>query len=127
MTPTMPAAGDLRLAVAAQSLYLLNLLLLPGLAFLALWWLQARGASAAGAFARAHLRQALVASIAGGVLLSLALAEFLLMGGPRRIGAWAFAINYLVSVHGTLVLFGVVALARAMAGDPYRYPLRGGH
>lgn len=125
MNASSPAAAELRLAITAQTLYLVNLLLLPGFTLLALWWLHAARAGAAGDFARAHLRQALVAGFSGSALLALAVLVFLLAGGPQRITAWVFAITYLVCVHATLVLLGVVALARAMAGRPYRYPLIG--
>jgi uncharacterized Tic20 family protein len=125
MNAAPPGAADGRLAVTAQALYLVNLLLLPVVAFAMLWWLLRRRAPTASAFARAHVLQATIASLWGGALLLLALAVFVLCGGPQRIAAWVFALLYLVSVHATLVLLGVVALARAMAGRPFRYPLIG--
>ena len=57
-------------AVAAEILYLVNLLLLPGLAFIALLVVYFRHIKPAPALARCHLRQTLSASLwAGGLLL----------------------------------------------------------
>ncbi|MEJ5211188.1 MAG: hypothetical protein WHV61_07140 [Burkholderiales bacterium] len=113
------------LAVAAEVLYLVNLLLLPGLAFLGLLLLWRQAYRGAPPLARCHLRQTLAASLwAGGLLIGANLA-IVLLGGYDQPATWVVAILYFTIFHSSLVLLGVLGLARAMAGQPYRYPLIG--
>ncbi len=120
-------AADRHLAVAAASLYLANLLILPGIAFLILLALAGWRKQERGALASAHLQQAIGASLwAGGlliglVLLVLGLAQLAVLG----IWVWMLLILYFVTCHATLVLLGVIALTRALAGACWRYPLIG--
>ena len=58
--PVAPGQG---LAVTAEALYITNLLLLPGLAFIALLVVYVRNIRAAPALAVCHLRQTLSASL----------------------------------------------------------------
>jgi len=123
-----PSPNDRRsqsIAVAAQVLYLTNLLLLPGLAFLALLFLWWRTRRQAPALARCHLTQTLVGSLWAGALLILTNAAIIALGGYERPATWVVAILYFTIFHSTLVLLGIVGLAKAMAGKPYRYPLIG--
>jgi hypothetical protein len=113
------------LAVTAEVLYLANLLLLPGLAFFMLLGLWRKHRHAAPPLARCHLRQTLAASLWAGMLLVIANAAILLLGGYRQPGTWVVAIIYFTMFHSTFVLLGVLGLARAMAGKPYIYPLIG--
>jgi uncharacterized Tic20 family protein len=113
------------LAVTAEVLYLANLLLLPGLAFLALLALWARHRHAAPFLARCHLRQTIAASLWAGGLLIVANAAIILLGGYHQPSTWVVAILYFTVFHSTLVLLGVLGLARAMAGQPYIFPLIG--
>jgi uncharacterized Tic20 family protein len=113
------------LAVTAEVLYLANLLLLPGLAFFILLGLWRKHRHAAPLLARCHLRQTLAASLWAGVLLVIANAAILLLGGYRQPGTWVVAIIYFTMFHSTFVLLGVLGLAKAMAGKPYIYPLIG--
>ena len=62
------------LAVLAESLYLANLLLAPGLAFGILLYLHSRHVVSAPPLARCHLGQTLSASLWAGVLLILVAA-----------------------------------------------------
>lgn len=119
----MPAGTTL--AVAAEALYLTNLLLLPGLAFLALLWLYRKHSRTAPPLARCHLRQTLAASLWAGVLLIVANGLILALGGYAASGTWVVLVLYFVTCHAALVLLGVLGLAKAMAGQPYRYPLLG--
>lgn len=116
---------DRQLAIAAEALYLANLLLLPGLAFLALLWLWRRTTPASAPLARQHLTQTLVASLWAGGLLGGLSAAILLIGGFASMWSWLAVILYFTFFHSTLVLFGMVGLARAMAGQPFRFPLIG--
>lgn len=113
------------LAVAAEVLYLVNLLLLPGLAFVALVVVYLRNIKRAPALASCHLRQTLSASLWAGGLLLVANFSILLLGGYRSPNTWMVVIIYFTTCHATLVLLGVMGLAKAMAGQCYRYPLVG--
>lgn len=116
---------DQATAVAAQALFLLNLLLLPGLGFLLLLglWLVRRGT--AGALAQAHLAQALSGSLWAGLLLVLVNGLILLLGGYQGPQVWVVLILYFTSCHALLVLCGAMGLARALAGQCWRFPLIG--
>ncbi|ROR29492.1 hypothetical protein [Inmirania thermothiophila] len=111
-------------AVAAEALYLANLLVAPGLAFALLLWLWRR-TRPAPPLAACHLRQTLTASLWAGFLLVVVAAGVAMLGGIEAPPTWVFLILYFTTFHSMLVLFGAVGLARAMAGRPYRYPLFG--
>jgi len=113
------------LAVAAEVLYLGNLLLLPGIAFIALVLVYFSNIRQAPALAVCHLRQTLSASLWAGALLLVANISILLLGGYRSPNTWMVVIIYFTTCHATLVLLGVAGLAKAMAGQCYRYPLVG--
>ncbi|MGE5465825.1 MAG: hypothetical protein ACM3Y9_00195 [Ignavibacteria bacterium] len=118
------AAAGQGLAVAAESLFLANLLVAPGLAFLALAWLRSRHRDAPP-LARRHLDQAFFVSLWGGALLVVASALFIAFGGLAWEWTWVVVILYFTTVHSTLILFGALGLAKAMAGKSYVYPLIG--
>lgn len=122
-----PSADNLpgqALAVAAESLFLANLLVAPGLAFLAIAWLRLRH-PAAPPLARCHLDQAFFVSLWGGALLVVASGIFIALGGLAWEWTWVVVILYFTTVHSTLLLFGALGLAKAMAGKSYAYPLIG--
>ncbi len=112
------------LAVIAEALYLANLLILPGLAFAALFWLWRKHPDAP-LLARNHLRQTFFVSLWGGALISVFTAAFVALGGLQWGWTWVLVIMYFTCVHSTLVVCGMLGLARAMAGKPFRYPLLG--
>jgi hypothetical protein len=120
LMPQEPTPGQ-RLAVVAESLYLANLLLLPGIAFAVLFWLWKTNAEAP-ALARNHLKQTFHVSLWGGLLISACLAALLAFGDLQRAGTWVLIILYFTGAHSMLVIFGMLGLARAMAGKPFRYP-----
>ncbi|MDP2878474.1 MAG: hypothetical protein Q8N74_02965 [Sulfuricella sp.] len=129
----MPASADSEptetpgqsLAVWAETLYLANLLLAPGLAFAALLWLYFKRSADTPALAVCHLRQAISASLWAGALLVIANAAIILFGGYAAPKTWLIVILYFTTCHSTLVLLGVLGLAKAMAGQKYVYPLVG--
>lgn len=125
MSEAAPPDGQ-SLAVAAESLYLANLLLAPGLAFLAIAWLWYRHRTAP-ALARCHMDQAFFVSLWGGLLLAVFCIAFVLLGGIHREWTWVLVIIYFTCVHSALVVFGILGLAKAMAGRPYVYPWIGPH
>jgi uncharacterized Tic20 family protein len=117
--------GGQSLAVLAQSLYLINLLVAPGLAFVALLWLWRRHRDSAPPLARLHLRQALWVSVVAGLLIAGLSALLAVAGGLHAAWTWVVVLTYFVCVHGALVTMGIFALSKAMAGQPWRYPLVG--
>lgn len=117
------AAGSV--AVQAEALYLMNLLLAPGLGFIGLLWLARHHAHDRSELTRCHLRQTIVASIWAGVLLMVVTLLIVLLGGFNNPATWVVLILYFVCCHSALILFGVLGLARAMAGQTYVYPLIG--
>jgi len=90
------------LAIIAESLYLINLLVLPGFAFLVLMWLYLKYENYSE-LAGCHLRQAFSASI----------------------WVWVIVILYFTICHSTLVILGIIALVKAMAGQMFHYPIIG--
>ena len=124
MQPSAEADG-VGVATAAESLYLVNLLLAPGLGFLALLWLWRRSRDTAPALAASHLAQTVSGSIWAGILLVVANALILLLGGYDGPHVWTIVITYFTVCHSMLVMFGAYGLAKAMAGQCWRYPLVG--
>lgn len=120
-----PVDNGQRLAVVAESLYLTNLLVLPGIAFAALLWLWLQHKDSAPPLAREHLRQALWASVVSGILIVCLSLGLVALGDWHQPWTWVVVITYFVCVHGMLVLLGMFALAKAMAGRAWRYPLIG--
>ena len=114
--------ADRQHAILAEGLYLANLLVAPGLAFAGLLWLRGR---ATGPLARQHVRQAIVGSLWAGALLVGLSGAILALGGFDSMWSWLWVILYFTFFHSTLVLFGMVGLSRAIAGQPFRYPLIG--
>jgi uncharacterized membrane protein len=114
-------------AVQAEALYLINLLLAPGLAFLLLLVLFRRHRDSADPLVRNHVRQTFAASLLAGLLLTAVPALIALLGDLEQPGTWTGLLLYFVCCHGALVLLGVLGLARALAGKPYAYPLIGGY
>jgi hypothetical protein len=123
--PAPPPVPGQSLAVAAEALYLTNLLLLPGLGFIALVGLYLRVHKRAPELAACHLRQTLSASVWAGLILVLVNALIILAGGYHAPYTWVFVILYFTICHTSLVLLGMLGLARAMAGKPFRFPLVG--
>jgi uncharacterized Tic20 family protein len=115
---------DRRRAVLAEGLYLANLLVAPGFAFLGLLWLW-RHTGGDFPLARAHLRQTIAASLWAGALLGGLSALILAIGGFASAWSWVWVILYFTFFHSTLVLFGMVGLSRALAGQRFRFPLIG--
>ena len=113
------------LAVLAEALYLINLLLLPGLAFAGLFALWLKNKDSAPPLARQHLRQAFVVSLWGGVLIVVCSAGILLAGGLHEQWTWVVLILYFTCIHSTLILLGMVALVKAMGGQAWRFPVIG--
>ncbi|MBP9227873.1 MAG: hypothetical protein KBF41_07145 [Azonexus sp.] len=113
------------LAVLAEALYLINLLLLPGLAFLILAGLWFKFRDSAPLLARQHLRQTTFVSLIGGLLIVVLSGLILGLGGLHWEWTWVTLILYFTCIHSTLVLFGMYALIKAMNGQMWRFPIIG--
>lgn len=113
------------LAIAAESLFLVNLMLAPGVAFLVLAWLWLKRRQDAAPLARGHLDQTFFVSLWGGALIVVASAVLFLWLGGDWEWTWVIVVLYFTGAHSTLILLGMVGLAKAMAGKPYVYPLIG--
>ena len=121
-----PNGVAIHIATTAQALYLLNILLLPGFAFLGLLWLYAKHRASTSQLVQCHLRQALRASICAGIFLVLVSGGIVLLGGFNTPGTWIVLILYVLCMHSVFILFGVFALTRALAGKLFYYPVIGG-
>ncbi|HEX9195188.1 MAG TPA: hypothetical protein VF854_04140 [Azonexus sp.] len=113
------------LAVLAESLYLINLLLLPGLAFAGLFALWLKNKDSAPPLARQHLRQTTFVSLVGGFLIVALSGLILALGGLDWAWTWVVLVLYFTCIHSTLVLFGMYGLIKAMSGQVWRFPLIG--
>jgi uncharacterized membrane protein len=113
------------LAVLAESLFLINLMLLPGIAFAILAGLWLKHRDSAPPLARQHLRQATLVSLWGGALIVVLGAIIILAGGLAAAWTWVVLILYFTCIHSTLILLGMYALIKAMAGQRWRFPLIG--
>ena len=121
-----PNNEAIQIAATAQALYLLNILLLPGFAFLGLLWLYLKHRASTSQLVQCHLRQALRASICAGIFLVLVSVGILLLGGFNTPGTWIVLILYVLCMHSAFILLGVFALTRALAGKLFYYPFIGG-
>jgi len=113
------------LAIIAESLYLANLLLVPGICFAILFWLWLKHKDTASPLARQHLKQTTFVSLYGGLMIFTLSAIVIGLGGLEWEWTWVMVIMYFTCIHSTLVMFGMFALAKAVAGQPWRYPLIG--
>jgi uncharacterized Tic20 family protein len=113
------------LAVLAEALYLINLLLLPGLAFAGLFALWLKNKDSAPPLARQHLRQTTFVSLVGGFLIVTLSGLILTLGGLDWAWTWVVLVLYFTCIHSTLVLFGMYGLIKAMSGQIWRFPLIG--
>lgn len=98
---------------------------MPGLAFVAPLGLFVAKRASAPPLAAAHVSPTLSASLWAGALLVLANLLVPALGGYTGPGAWVVLTVYFTVCHSTLALLGVVGLAKAMAGQCWRYPLVG--
>lgn len=113
------------IAVAAEALFLINLMLLPVLAFVALMVLWVMYRDDPDPLVRNHLRQTGWTCIWGGLLLVSISVGIFLLGGFDNPWSWVVGILYFTFVHSTLILLGVLGLSRAINGRAWRYPLFG--
>ncbi len=121
----MGAEAGKTLAVTAQSLFLVNLMLAPGLAFALLLLLSWFNRGQANALAMNHLSQTVGVSLVGGALIVVVSAVFFLLGGLDSGYTWVAVVLYFTFIHSSLILMGALGLVKAMAGQHYVFPLIG--
>lgn len=104
------------IAVMAQSMYLANLLILPGLSFLILlrYFYVHREVKM---LARLHLYRSVQLSVLAGLLLGVIPLLYILLSDSQS-RALMLVLFYFVCAHAGLVLTGMLNLARAMANKP---------
>lgn len=112
-------------AIVAESLYLANLLLAPGLAYAIILWLWFSRRYAEQPLAQCHLAQGVRAGLLGVILPAATIAYIVASGGFTTLGSWVAAEVYIIFIHTPLILLGLVGLLKAMAGKPYVFPLVG--
>ncbi|MES9937699.1 MAG: DUF4870 domain-containing protein [Sedimenticola sp.] len=112
------------LAVTAQGLYLLNLLF-PLLPMLGLVGINLSRGKSAPELARGHMRQALAGAIISSCLFLIANLIIVTQEGYRSVTALIVFEIYFVAVVPIMLIPGLMALIKAMAGQPFRYPLIG--
>jgi len=113
------------LAVSAETLFLVNLLLLPGLGFAILLGLYLARKAEASPLAANHLAQTVGVSLIGGGLIIVVIAVMFLLGGFDSGYTLMVVVLYFTFIHSTLILMGIMGLVKAMSGQHYRYPLIG--
>jgi uncharacterized Tic20 family protein len=112
-------------AVLAQSLYLINLLLVPGIAFAFLLLLYFLKRKQADPFTLNHLQQTVFATLWAGLIIFAVLGFILLLGGVDGPYVWMIAIMYFTLAHSSFIILGMIGLIKALAGQCWRYPLIG--
>jgi uncharacterized membrane protein len=116
-----------QLAVLAESLYVANLLIIPVVGFIILGLVFLKKHGNAPPLAQSHLEQTIAASI-GIAIMFIACAGIIMllrMWGLEAVGVWMIVVIVFTIIHATMVLLGVLGLAKAMAGKCWRYPLFG--
>lgn len=114
-----------RLAIRAQVLYLINLMILPGIAFLAQIWLYGQYYKDSSPLVRGHVRQSLLASLWAGFLLIIVNLGIVIIIGVDSPTLWVILILNFTVFHTTLIFLGVMGLVKAMASTPYQHPIIG--
>ncbi len=100
-------------AILYQSLYLANLLLLPGLSFLCLLWLFYQRRHNKG-WHRFHLYRAMQLSLCAFTLLFV-IPLVVIVAMDNISSSVVIMIVYVITLHTVFVLIGMLNIARAMA------------
>jgi len=107
-----------RRAIIYQSLYLSNLLLVPGLSFAALLWLFVKHKQFKG-LSKIHLYRAFQLSVAAGIFIIIIPLLIILLSNAFEASIMVMLV-YFVTIHAAFVMIGMFNIARAMAGKlPY--------
>lgn len=107
------SSKDGRDAIVYQSLFLMNLLLIPGLSFLILLWLFTKKSKRLS-WQRIHLYRSVQLSVLAGFFI-IAIPLIVLVTTNAFDASLMVMIIYFVTMHAAFVLLGMLNLSRAMA------------
>lgn len=116
--------GGRGLAIAAESLYLINLMLLPGVGFALLLALYLGSRQTDSVLAKNHLSQTVGVSIIGGSLIVLVVGLIFLLGGTGPY-VWMWVVFYFTFIHSSLIFMGVFGFIKAFNRQHFVYPVLG--
>ena len=102
-----------RSAIIYQSLYLMNLLLIPGIAFVILLWIFVKEKTNPG-WQRIHLFRSFQLSILAGFFI-LVVPLVVVFTAKQFEASIMVMVVYLVTIHAAFVMLGMLNVARAMA------------
>jgi len=103
-----------KLSTIAQSLYVANLLILPGFAFLFLLVYFIKYKSRFG-LARIHLYRSMQLCVINGLVLAVIPFVYVFVLSKSNAASIMIMIFYFVCMHAVFVLLGMLNLSRAMA------------
>jgi len=121
-----PVAGQ-DFAILAESLYIANLLILPVIAFVILVLLFLKRHGTLPPLAQSHLEQTISAGIWIAVMVFVGGMSIMMMSllGVEDVTLWIIVVILFTIMHATMVLLGVLGLAKALSGKCWRYPVVG--
>jgi len=114
-------------AILVESLYVANLLILPGFAYLYLIYLFLTKHGKLPPLARSHLEQTMAASIWIVIIFFIAALTTMTLNtiGIEDLTLWILVIITFTIIHATMVLLGVIGLSKALSGKCWKYPIVG--
>lgn len=114
-------------AVLVESLYVANLLILPGLAFLALLYLFITKHNSLPALAKSHLDQTMSACVWIAVMILVGSTSVMVMryAGVEDVTLWMIVVIVFTILHASMVFMGILGLAKALSGKCFHYPVVG--
>lgn len=116
---------DTNIAILAEALFLANLLLIPVIPFLILFYLYRKYSNQFETVAYNHLRQTLIASILAGIFIVIIAGVFYFFTSTSAAITWTIILTYLTCVHSLFVMLGIYGLSKAMVGQKVKFPLIG--
>jgi len=114
---------ETNIAIVAEALFLANLLLIPVIPFLVLFYLFRKYAQKPGSVAYNHLRQTFIASILAGLFIVIIAGVFYFFSSTSAAITWTIILTYLTCVHSVFVMMGIYGLSKAMVGQKVKFPL----
>ncbi|MFE8070374.1 hypothetical protein QQM79_04890 [Marinobacteraceae bacterium S3BR75-40.1] len=100
--------------------YLINLLMLPFIGFAVVAWLYFRSGGASSVY-RAHAQATLYMSLLGAIFIFTGEGILLTLFGNTG-HFWSWGIVWAIVLHTAFVLWGLLALARALNRQPPDFP-----
>lgn len=114
-------------AILVESLYIANLLILPILSFIVLVYLFLKKHGKLPPLAESHLEQTISAGIWIAVMFFVGGMTIMIMSilGVEDVTLWVIVVLLFTIIHATMVLLGVLGLAKALSAKCWRYPVVG--